>query len=382
MLVINIDEVVHERLFTTKPIEELFTGLIVFHPFVFYWSIVYIFIIICRFRVLYLLKLNSNGTLVVLAFIALLSGGYWGFLQLNWNGWWTWDSVDFLLFFFVLVCTRNAHEHYQFVKKTPFILFMIITFITILLIRFGLFSSKHTFFDMKYTAFHLSFAFKFIVPVLSIFSMYTRSLLVQPWPIGWVVNLTQAYVNSITNLTLLVCLLFMLMNTVFEGLSLSVLIVLIVLFIFIFGKKIIRIDLKNKKLIYHSILFIIVVGITLTMEPYTRFFFVYYTASCNLAELQICANQMLTYSSWTGLTYYFDFITILSETYSEYDFEDWLQQEYTVETSFYPVTFVLDRFNLSNFTDSNSVIFDFLSIFIFGIFINTLILYPFYFIFK
>lgn len=83
MLVINIDEVVHERLFTTKPIEELFTGLIVFHPFVFYWSIVYIFIIICRFRVLYLLKLNSNGTLVVLAFIALLSGGYWGFLQLN-----------------------------------------------------------------------------------------------------------------------------------------------------------------------------------------------------------------------------------------------------------------------------------------------------------
>jgi hypothetical protein len=174
----------------------------------------------------------------------------------------------------------------------------------------------------------------------------------------------------------------MIIDSEYEGLSLLMFTVLIVFFMFIFGKKCTRIDLKNKKLIYHSVFFLLTISIILTMKAYARFFFVYCTSGYDLIELQVYSNQLIAYNASVDLLYYFDFVTILSETYFEYDFENFLQQDFITETNVYPVTFALDVFNVSKFKDYNSVVFDFLSIFIFSIFINTLIVYFLYFSFK
>ena len=80
--------------------------------------------------------------------IAIVTGGYWSYLQLVWGNWWTWDSIEN-----ALLCLFIMHIillHFQGVRNAKLFLFgfnyLLVLILLFILIRFGFIQSKHSFF--------------------------------------------------------------------------------------------------------------------------------------------------------------------------------------------------------------------------------------------
>lgn len=367
---------VHDYLHLPGFTDELFTGLISFHPVIFYWAALYMVTSMYQFRVIYQVRLTFSNLLLLLSFVALFSGGYWGYLQLNWGSWWTWDVIDFSLLLFLLVCVRNMHDYYHFVKKSTITAILTI-FTIIFFIRIGLVNSKHTFFNVEYVTFNFNSKFKLALFLFAISSTFIQKAVEQPWSNVSIVSLPQLFLHSVVNLTLLLLFTFLLIDWIYEHSSLFMLFVSLLSISTVLGRRVVSINLKNKKLVYHILSFLLIITIMLTAEAHPRFYFLYDIIQFDLTKLQVYANQMVIQDISTNFIHYFDFTIIWSCLCFEYYFEDLVQHEFVLESHIDPTTLMTTTYNLSDTKSSNSVVFDFLGNFLFGFVINAVIFYSF-----
>jgi hypothetical protein len=155
--------------------QNLINGLIEFHPYFFYTSIIFsVILIIHPVNLNKLRRLFYVKHLLFIFLLSLFSGGYWSFLQLVWGDWWTWDNIELILLFFITIFINISHQF--LLKKTYNNFFYTTLFCTniyyLFLIRFNFFSSKHNFFLTNATATIGFNCLKFIFIFLAFYVVY------------------------------------------------------------------------------------------------------------------------------------------------------------------------------------------------------------------
>jgi hypothetical protein len=142
-------------------VTSLVDGLILAHPPIFYTSLLFFFFLGpwgLAFRSAHGVGLRQRWVYyfrVIFFFLcglALMSGGYWSFMQFAWGFWWTWDPIELVLFsLFFLACvllhTRLGFFSYIWCWFTITI-FVFLAFYSVF-VRLGLVTSRHSFFSER-----------------------------------------------------------------------------------------------------------------------------------------------------------------------------------------------------------------------------------------
>ena len=158
----------------------LFNGLLLVHPLFLFLSYSFIFIITsyCFFYNTYLSSFRSNYNFFLLYFLRLLIcaislGSLWAQQELNWGGWWGWDTIELgSLFWFIFIISILHFKHYNF--NFTFLHNFSLLFFTFfyLGVRFSFFDSVHSFISSSAADFKsLSY---FYILLLLIFIVYFK----------------------------------------------------------------------------------------------------------------------------------------------------------------------------------------------------------------
>jgi len=100
----------------------LFNGLLLSHPLFLFLSYSFVFIITsyCFFYNIYLSSFCNNYKFFLLYLLRLLIcaiflGSLWAQQELNWGGWWGWDTIELgSLFWFIFMISILHSKHYNF----------------------------------------------------------------------------------------------------------------------------------------------------------------------------------------------------------------------------------------------------------------------------
>lgn len=170
----------------TSLIFDLFSGLIQFHPPFFYISI--FGFVVCNFvKYIKNIKFIINFyqfIFILFYFIALLSGGYWSFSHVVWGYWWTWDPIELILLFFIILFITLIHIIKNLFSATlPSFSILLIIFILMYSTRLGYIKSKHNFFNISLvnSLFILFYVFLFFYFSISLLINFRLNLYVYVW---------------------------------------------------------------------------------------------------------------------------------------------------------------------------------------------------------
>lgn len=145
---------------------------------------------------------------VCLGYFTLGLGGWWAFQEFNWGGWWNWDSIEtpilFLLMYYSLQLFHLKKTSVSSLLRliTSFNIFPFILTLIILLPRFGLTNSIHTFISLNtnYINYYSLYIYQniFFIPILFILKT------IQLWSFLWVKYLL-AYIFCLLFTTIIFC---------------------------------------------------------------------------------------------------------------------------------------------------------------------------------
>lgn len=136
-----------------KQTYSLVDGFIQVHPPIFYLSIILFFYILffCIFvntpRYILLLFIKF---MIILVIAAIFTGGYWSYSQILWGNWWTWDVVELVLVFILILAIFITHRYnISYLPGTLLTLnCAIVVFFLFISVRLGFIESKHNFFNL------------------------------------------------------------------------------------------------------------------------------------------------------------------------------------------------------------------------------------------
>lgn len=123
----------------------LIVGYYNIHPFLLYLSIFFFIIIYSYINIYFIISKKINFIVVSAAF---LLGGYWGAGNSVWGYFWVNDLIEQILIYLVIYSVYNLHNYNFKFKNYFFIFFLIGILISIFLLRLGLFSTRHSFFNI------------------------------------------------------------------------------------------------------------------------------------------------------------------------------------------------------------------------------------------
>ena len=119
----------------------LTNGLFFIHPLLLYFS--YILVLT------YSLFSNQKSKVLKLIFsvtiLAISLGAWWAQQELNWNGWWSWDFIEFLSFLVLLYCIffyHNKNSPHNLQKNSIWFIFLLLILVVP---RLGVVNSIHAF---------------------------------------------------------------------------------------------------------------------------------------------------------------------------------------------------------------------------------------------
>lgn len=146
--------------------EKLINGLFIIHPILTYSfyalliTMCIIFLYCCfNYRFNYLVNILCIASTknfkqlqlfcLLIGLVAIILGGWWAQQEVNWNGWWGWDFIEVVnlslfLWFVYFVHSRYLFSYFFFIKKWIISCLYLFLFYMILL-RWGMFNSIHTF---------------------------------------------------------------------------------------------------------------------------------------------------------------------------------------------------------------------------------------------
>jgi len=161
----------------------LFNGLLLAHPLFLFLSYSFIFIVTsyCFFYNIYLNSFYNNYKffltyLLRLLICAIFLGSLWAQQELNWGGWWGWDTIELgSLFWLIFIISILHFKHYNFnfvFLHNFFLLFFIFFYLGV---RFSFFDSVHSFVSSSVADFKsLSY---FYILLLLIFVVYSKTFI-------------------------------------------------------------------------------------------------------------------------------------------------------------------------------------------------------------
>ena len=118
------------------------------HPVLLY--IVFMKIFIKKyFRKVFLYKYYLG----IFIYMSLFLGGYWSNQEINWGGWWDWDPIELILFFFNVLLFVYIHLKkikLIFFKKFLEVFMKIFFFLDYFIIRINFYNSIHNFVSFDY----------------------------------------------------------------------------------------------------------------------------------------------------------------------------------------------------------------------------------------
>jgi cytochrome c biogenesis factor len=154
----------------------LLNGLLIIHPwfiFVLYGFIIFIGLLIKSSVNFYKILFYRNFFKYIYLFLssyAILLGSWWSYQELSWGGWWNWDVVELisLNFYFFTLCLIHSGLYIRFFKNIKLLKLVVVFLISIIIIRFNLLSSIHSFTNSTFSKF---FFIKFLVIMGYVFSV-------------------------------------------------------------------------------------------------------------------------------------------------------------------------------------------------------------------
>jgi hypothetical protein len=126
------------------------------------------------FLLLTLINVKTISPHMQLIFLlnSLFLGGYWALQELNWGGWWNWDSIEMYVFYITLFYLSYFHKYlkqlpYTF-KQTHLIYFLVLNFLLYFLLnRLGVTISIHRFVKSNFLKYFTCWYFySFIIVIL------------------------------------------------------------------------------------------------------------------------------------------------------------------------------------------------------------------------
>ena len=126
--------------------KQLIVGYNSIHPFLFYLSLTLSGLTFLKVE--HFAKINNNVLLFCIT-IALLLGGYWGLGNSVWGYFWVNDSIEIYLLCILCLMIFYTHSVNNYNSIFLFSLFFFCGCIILLFMRYGLFFTRHSFFDLK-----------------------------------------------------------------------------------------------------------------------------------------------------------------------------------------------------------------------------------------
>lgn len=119
-------------------------GLFKIHPTLFYSSIILLPILFKNNGIYIKLKCYVYFLISIISF---LLGSYWASKQINWGKYWSNDSIELSLLFFIILIQQNLHK--ITVNNENKMLCIVLFILMIVYIRYKLIYTKHNFFYFK-----------------------------------------------------------------------------------------------------------------------------------------------------------------------------------------------------------------------------------------
>ena len=179
----------NKNLFLNK---ELYNGLLIIHPIMTYITIV-IYINLSKIKKNFLKNLNKIKIkhikinlikFILVSFVAMILGSFWAQQELNWGGWWNWDSVEIILLFFNVFILFFIHlffkKKFNIFFKIFFLEKYIYIFIFYFIVRSNIINSIHAFSisiqTQKYFYLILTIIFLIIIFYYILFVLQTNKM--------------------------------------------------------------------------------------------------------------------------------------------------------------------------------------------------------------
>lgn len=144
-------------------------GFNLVHPLIFYLTVIYTIVSNFAFKKIY--RINLINLLSLLIFTMYL-GMCWGSINSGWGFFWTNDSIEYILLFFILINLYLSHYFVRSEMRWGILYFILTVIIILFLVRFNVVFSVHSFFSTPLTK-AVIFLFIFMTTLrYSIFLIY------------------------------------------------------------------------------------------------------------------------------------------------------------------------------------------------------------------
>ena len=127
---------------------DLVIGWVIIHPFLFYLSIFILFGFYFQFCFKHFFNFFNYFILFYIIVISFILGGFWGWLNFSWGYLWVYDSIEFLLLYFIILLqTQFHHKPYKnyFYINYLFLIYLVVYY---WLIRYNFIITRHAAFKV------------------------------------------------------------------------------------------------------------------------------------------------------------------------------------------------------------------------------------------